>query len=293
MKVLVVGHAGQVAQSLIEAAEAKAVTCVAQGRPQFDLTDAASIRSAIAANEPACVINAAAYTAVDKAETEPDQAYAVNAEGPGMLAEACNAADVPLIHLSTDYVYDGAGASAYTEDMATNPLGIYGKSKLAGEQAVLDAQPKSIILRTAWVYSPFGHNFLMTMLRLAETRQQLNVVDDQIGNPTYAPHIADALLDVAGQINEWQREHAPWGIYNLSGTGETSWCGFAREIFTQSADLGGPSASVQGITTAEYPTPAARPANSRLDCSKLASVFDVRLPSWQIGTRACLTRLLA
>jgi dTDP-4-dehydrorhamnose reductase len=195
-----------------------------------------------------------------------------------------------LIHVSTDYVYDGTKATPYVEDDPTAPLGAYGRSKLAGEDAVRSAVRRHVILRTAWVHSPFGGNFVKTMLRLAGERPEVRVVDDQIGSPTYAPHLAEAILAIA-RIAVEEPERRVWGTYHATGTGYVSWCGLAREVMRVSGAQGGPSANVVPITTADYPTPAKRPANSRLECSKLSKTFGVTLPDWQIGVSDCVMRL--
>jgi dTDP-4-dehydrorhamnose reductase len=241
---------------------------------------------------PDVIINSAAYTAVDKAESEQEAAFALNRTGAGLLAEEAAKRGAAIIHISTDYVFDGRKSVPYVETDAVAPQNIYGQSKLQGEQAVRQMNPEHVIARTAWVYSATGSNFVKTMLRLAGERDSLRVVDDQIGNPTYAPHLAQALLEIARKVRHAPRDDQ-WGTYHLAGLGDVSWCGFAREVFRVSAELGGPSASVTPISTADYPTPAARPKNSRLDCSKAKQMFGVALPDWREGVRECVTRLLA
>lgn len=290
--VLVIGRKGQVATSLAEAARTADLSVTVLGRPEIDLADPSSIHTAIAGCGADVVVNAAAYTAVDKAESERDLTFAINADGVKHLAEACAQTGRPLIHISTDYVFDGTAPGPYAEDDPVAPLGVYGASKLAGEDFVRAACPNHVILRTAWVVSPFGHNFVKTMLRLAETREELGVVDDQRGSPTYAPHLADAILGIAAQVADGSGD-GPWGTYNAAGTGEATWCDVAREVFEHSARLGGPSATVRPITTADYPTPAQRPANSRLDCSRMAATFGISLPDWRQGIEECVLRLRA
>jgi dTDP-4-dehydrorhamnose reductase len=291
MRLLIAGAQGQLARAMIELAPSAAdVTAFAVGRPALDLTAPASVLSALADFKPDVIVNAAAYTAVDKAESEPDAAMALNVDGPRRLAEAAERMGAVLIHVSTDYVYDGTKATPYVEDDPTAPLGAYGRSKLAGEDAVRSAVRRHVILRTAWVHSPFGGNFVKTMLRLAGERPEVRVVDDQIGSPTYAPHLAEAILAIA-RIAVEEPERPVWGTYHAAGTGYVSWCGLAREVMRVSAARGGPSANVVPITTADYPTPAKRPANSRLECSKLSETFGVTLPDWQIGVSDCVTRL--
>lgn len=289
MKLLVTGREGQVARSLAELAEERGLSLVALGRPDLDLTEPHTVERALERQQPTVVVNAAAYTAVDKAESDGGAAIAVNRYGAGVLAAQCAERHIPVIHLSTDYVYDGGKAAAYVETDPVAPLGLYGHSKLEGERAVAAANPHHVILRTAWVYSPFGHNFLRTMLRLAETRDELGIVADQIGNPTYARHLADAILGIAAAVHEGGAER--WGIYHAAGTGDATWHEFAQEIFARSAEHGGRQPRLRAIATADYPTPARRPANSRLDCSKLAQQFGITLPHWREGVRDCIDRL--
>ena len=293
MRLLIAGWQGQVARALVELAPSAAdVEAFAVGRPGLDLCNAATIKRAMTDFQPDVIINSAAYTAVDKAEREQDAAFALNRTGAGLLAEEAAKRGAAIIHISTDYVFDGRKSAPYVETDAVAPQNVYGHSKLQGEQVVRQMNPEHVIARTAWVYSATGANFVKTMLRLAGERDSLRVVDDQIGSPTYAPHLAKALLEIARKVR-----HAPhdgqWGTYHLAGLGDVSWCGFAREVFRVSAELGGPSASVTPISTADYPTPAARPKNSRLDCSKAEQMFGVALPDWREGVRECVTRLLA
>ncbi|KQT85601.1 dTDP-4-dehydrorhamnose reductase [Aurantimonas sp. Leaf443] len=290
MRLLVTGREGQVAQAILGLAD-ESVEIVALGRPALDLLDRASIDRAIAVHRPDIVVNAAAYTAVDKAETESERAFAVNAQGAGHVAAAAADRGLPVIHVSTDYVFSGDKPAPYVEGDATGPQGVYGQSKLAGETAVQAANPAHVILRTAWVYGPFGANFLKTMLRLAADRDRLTIVADQQGTPTYAPDIAHAVLAVARRI-EAQPEADDWrGVFHMVAGGETTWAGFAEEIFRQSAALGGPVADVAPIPTSAYPTPARRPANSRLDTARFRQTFSHALPDWQDGVRRCLGAL--
>ncbi|MFT3988362.1 dTDP-4-dehydrorhamnose reductase [Aestuariivirga sp.] len=285
MRILVTGRNGQVATSLVEKAAQSPHEVIVAGRPELDLEDPASVRRVIMDAKPDLVVNAAAYTAVDKAEQDEARAFAVNATGAGAAAEAAAKLAVPFIHLSTDYVYSGDKPSAYVETDAAGPLGVYGRSKLEGEAAVKAAHPSPLILRTAWVYSPFGNNFVKTMLRVGKDRPVLSVVDDQRGNPTSALDIADAILRLA-------REARDGGTYHLCGEGEVTWCGFARNIFELSKALGGPSPEVKAITTAEYPTPARRPANSKLSTDLFAKRFGFRLRPWHEATAETVERLL-
>lgn len=290
MKIAVTGTAGQVVTSLIERGTVAGHDVIAIGRPDLDLADPASVVRALEAAAPDVVVSAAAYTAVDKAETESDLAHAVNGAGAGAVARAARLLDVPLIHISTDYVFDGTLERPYVESDPTGPTGVYGASKLAGERAVLDTHDNSTILRVAWVYSPFGGNFVKTMLRLAGDRDEVSVVADQVGNPTSALAIADGILQVANNIVS-DGSSSLRGVFHMTAQGEGSWADFAQSIFAASAARGGPSSSVRSIGTADYPTPATRPANSRLDCTLIARVHGVRLPDWRTSLDVVMDRL--
>ena len=291
MRLVVTGREGQVVSSLLEAGQLAGVDVIAIGRPQLDLANPDTVIEAIAAARPDVVVSAAAYTAVDQAEDEPDLAFRVNAVGAGKVAQAAARLGVPVIHLSTDYVFDGSASGSYVETDATAPASVYGASKLAGEQAVAAANPRNLILRTAWVYSPFGKNFVKTMLRLAADRDEISVVADQWGNPTSALDIADAILHAAATLHR-NKDFAAFGIYHLAGTGEANWSGFARHILDTSRVSGGPSARVRDITTTDYPTKARRPANSRLSSAKFAYAFGWSAPDWRLSTEAVVRRVL-
>jgi dTDP-4-dehydrorhamnose reductase len=285
MRIAVTGIAGQVVTALREQAASIAdVEVVSLGRPELDLLDVASIGPVLIASNADIIVSAAAYTAVDKAEGEPDAAFAINRDAPAAIAAAAAAMGVPLIHLSTDYVFDGGKPSPYVEDDETGPLGVYGKSKLGGEEGIREAYANHVILRTAWVYSPFGNNFLKTMLRLAGDRPRIRVVADQRGTPTSALDIADAIFVIARNLLDNPADARLRGTFHLVGGGEASWAEFAREIFARSAELGGPSATVEAIETSQYPTPAPRPANSRLATEKLALVHGIHMPDWRLST---------
>lgn len=292
MKLLIIGVTGQVASSLLEAKSKIIDEVVAFGLPELDISDASSIRAAFDRERPDIVVNAAAYNAVDKAEEESELALVINRNGPLMLAENCLRLDIPLIHISTDYVFDGTNSSAYVESDLVAPLGVYGRSKSEGDEAVMSTTPKHIILRTAWVYSPFGNNFVKTMLRLAQTHDELSVVDDQHGSPSYAPHIAEGIMVIIEELAHNVSPDELWGIYHMAGSGDTTWYGFASEIFARLHQFNGQSVKLSPISTAQYPTQAKRPANSRLDCSKLQATFGIRLPDWRDGTAECVKRLL-
>ncbi len=301
MRLLIAGWQGQIARGLVEAAPAcPDVKACAVGRAALDICSARSIERALSQIEPSIVINSAAYTAVDKAETDQERAFALNRDGARMLAEAAARRGVPIIHISTDYVYDGLKSAPYVEDDAPAPVTVFGRSKLEGEAAIKAANPRHVILRTSWLFSPTGRNFVKTMLAQAAERSKVRVVDDQRGSPTYAPHLVAAILELARQLSARKDDKGsqegpqdgPWGVYHAAGTGTTTWRGLAEEVFRRSAALGGPTAEVTPIKSADYPTPAQRPMNSQLDCGKLERTFGVRLPAWQEGVAECVERLL-
>jgi dTDP-4-dehydrorhamnose reductase len=279
--ILVTGGTGQVASALASRADVLRV-----GRPDFDFDRPDSIAAVFEAVRPRLVINAAAYTAVDKAESDADAAYRANRNGPATLARLCADADIPLIHISTDYVFDGLKPAPYLESDPVAPQGVYGASKLAGEQAVLASGARAVILRTAWVYAETGKNFVRTMLTVGKTRDRLTVVADQHGCPTVAGDLADSILAIAATIGRTGWQPAYQGIFHAAGTGETTWFGLAVAAFEEAARFGAKTPEVAPIMTADWPTPAKRPANSRLDCSRLQAVFGLRLPHW----RESLTR---
>ena len=292
MKIVVTGREGQLVQSLLERAALQPnLQVIALGRPELDLAKPETVHSAIEAIKPDLLVSAAAYTAVDEAEDEAELALAVNATGAKAVAEAAKACGAPVIHLSTDYVFAGDTNESYVESDSTGPRSVYGSSKLEGERLVAQANPKHIILRTAWVYSPFGKNFVKTMLKLAETHDALSVVSDQWGNPTSALDIADAIIQIADQLAGTQ-DFSAYGVYHLAGTGDTNWSGFARAIFVESAKLGGPTATVTDIATDDYPTKALRPANSCLLTAKFHEVFNWTAPHWQSSLRTVVARLI-
>lgn len=291
MKVLVTGKEGQLARSLVERAQRHHdIEMIALGRPELDLAILGSAARVIARQAPDVVINAAAYTAVDQAEDEPDLAFQVNAAGAGEVAAAARETGARIIQISTDYVFDGRGQGAYPPDAVPAPIGVYGTSKLHGEEAVRDANADHVIVRTAWVYSPFGRNFLKTMMALAETRESVSVVADQRGNPSSALDLADGLLAVLKGWREGGRSGLG-GTYHLAGSGEVSWFEFAVAIFAESARLGLATAAVQPILTADWPTRAVRPANSVLDSSKFRRDFGFAMPPLQQSITEVIQRL--
>ena len=268
MKILLTGPTGQVGAALLETLPGLG-EIVAASHARLDLANPDSIRRVVGAARPEVIVNAAAYTAVDKAESEHDAAFAVNATAPGVLGEEAERAGALLVHYSTDYVFDGAKPAPYIEEDEPNPLNAYGASKLAGERAIVGSGCRHLILRTSWVYGPRGSNFYLTMLRLARERAELRVVDDQIGAPTSSLGIARATALLIGKGAE--------GLYHMTAAGETTWCGFARAILARA----GFATPVVAIRTGDYPTPARRPRNSRLDCSRLRADFGLSLAPWE------------
>lgn len=290
MKLLVTGGSGQLVSSLVARA-GDGIEIYRAMRPDFDMMNPETLAAIIDRVAPDAVVNAAAYTAVDAAEQAIDDAFAINATAPGVIAQIAAARGLPLVHISTDYVFNGQTGAPYREDSPTAPPNVYGASKLAGEQAVQAAGDDHLILRTAWVYSPFGKNFLLTMLRLAETRDALDVVADQVGNPTSALDLADGILAALGV--RFDSGRFPVSLAHFAGTGSTNWCDFARYIMAASAAAGGQSAEVRAIGTVDYPTPAARPADSRLHCSLFERAFGHAPPRWQDSTEAVVRQHLA
>lgn len=278
MKILVIGSSGQVARAL--SAQAGSHDVVRAGRPQIDLASPTGLSDLIGQASPDAIINAAAYTAVDKAEEDIDAARALNETGPAALARTAAARNIPFIHISTDYVFNGLGGAPYAETDETAPLNVYGQTKADGEQAVLAVNPDALVVRTSWVYAPEGQNFVRTMLRLAAERDELNVVEDQIGRPTEAHALADALLVLAEHL----RGGAEGGLLHVTNTGEASW----RDLAEAAVRGAGLSTPIHGIPTSAYPTPARRPGDTRLDLSKAEREFGVVLPDWTVSLERCL-----
>lgn len=287
--ILVLGRSGQVARELAKLGPPQGFELVFAGRERFDLMGPADPAALIEALEPAAVINAAGYTAVDKAESEPEAAYRLNRDVPAAVARACAAAGAPLVHFSTDYVFDGSKPEPYVEDDPVRPMSVYGRSKAEGEAGVLAAGGPALVLRTSWVFSAFGSNFVKTMLRLAQSRDEIGVVADQQGRPTWAEDCASAALRAAVAMLEGEIAGAE--LFHLCGGGDASWADLAEAVFEQSAARGGPRPAVRRITTADYPTPARRPANSRLDCGKIVRSLNWPMRPWREGLRACFEEL--
>lgn len=293
MRIVVTGGPGQLVLSLTERGPIVGCEIAAVGPPELDLAvlDDEVIYAALAAARPDVIVNAAAHTAVDRAESERDLAFAINAEGAGAVARAALQCGVPLVQISTDYVFSGDKTAPYVESDPTGPTGAYGASKLAGEVAVQASGADAAILRTSWVYSPFGANFVKTMLRIADARDEVMVVDDQRGNPTSALDLADAVIAVAKHLTQGP-DSRHRGVFHATGTGEASWADLAEAVFAASAQLGGPSARVARIASADYPTAAKRPGNSRLDCTSFSDRHGVRLPDWRNSVVAVTARLV-
>ncbi len=277
-RILVAGRQGQLARALAASGRV-GVTCL--GRPELDLARAGTLAAALDEVRPDVVINAGAYTAVDRAEAEPEIARALNADGPASLARLCAARAIPFIHVSTDCVFDGTKPTAYAEADEPRPLSAYGVSKRDGERAVAAEAPQSLIVRVSWVFSEHAGNFVRTMLSLAASGEEVTVVNDQIGYPTYCPDLADGLLAMADGVLAPGFDQ--WGLYHLAGTTETNRAAMAQAIFEERARIGGPVARLKPVATVDYPTPARRPLNARLDSARASRVFGVSLPDWRVG----------
>lgn len=290
MRLIISGWHGQIARALAdEALSSRDVEAFAIGRPALDVRDPRSIERAFADVNPDVVINTAAYTAVDKAETEPELAFHLNRDGAGKFAEAAAKRSVPIIHLSTHYVFDGMKQLPYVETDEARPATVYGKSKLQGEDAVRQANPRHVIVRTGWVYSATGRNFFTRVLDLASKSEgPLDVVADQRGNPTYAPHLASLLLELARRLTTDTRTEKAWGLYHVAGTGSASWCELAEGISANLGRVGRRNFAVKPISMVQYETAAKRPPNCVLDLGKFESTFSLRLPAWQEGVRECV-----
>ncbi len=289
-RILVTGTSGQLAAAL-QALGGDDIRLA--GRPELDFDAPAAIAATLARLAPRIIVNAAAYTAVDKAESEPDAAARANHHGPEILARYCADAGIALIHISTDYVFDGTKGAPYVEADPPSPAGIYGKTKLAGERAVLESGARAVILRTSWVYSATGKNFVRTMLAAAKRTPVLRVVADQRGCPTAAPDLARAILAIVQRIDNGGWQPAYRGVFHAAGTGETTWHGLAAATFEAAARHGAKPPEVEPIATTDWPTPAQRPADSRLDCSRLADIFGVRLPVWTESLETVVDEIMA
>jgi dTDP-4-dehydrorhamnose reductase len=292
-RILVTGRGGQLATGLEASLPAQGFEATLVGQPDFEFDKPDTIRAAFAATRPDAVVNCAAWTAVDAAEDAEASAFRANALGPALLAALCARAGIPLIQISTDYVYDGLKGAPYLEDDLPNPLSAYGRTKLAGEWAALAGSPMTTVLRTAWVFSPVGKNFLRTMLAVGAQRPELRVVADQHGHPTAAPDLADAIAGVLARIRAtgWRPDYR--GVFHAVAEGHTNWHAFAEAIFAAAQPFGGPAPVVHPIGTGDYPTKAVRPVDGRLDTGKLRATFGVALPPWQDGLARVMRALYA
>jgi dTDP-4-dehydrorhamnose reductase len=277
-RLLVTGAGGQLGRELLRRGPKRGLVTIGRSRAELDITDPLAIERAIDVADADLVVNAAAYTAVDQAESEPERAHAVNELGPRRLAQACAARGLPLIHVSTDYVFDGAKAQGYVEDDPVAPLGVYGASKEAGERAIREELPAHVILRTAWVYSAHSRNFVLTMLQLAAKQDELRVVGDQRGSPTFAGELAEGILTIANRLDGSPAMH---GTFHFAGAGATSWAGFAQGVMELCLPAGAKAPVIVPIATAEFPRPARRPANSVLLCGKLGRVYQIEPRPWR------------
>lgn len=295
MKILLTGKHGQVGFELQRALAPLGEVC-AVDQAECDLADATAIRELVRSFKPNLIVNPAAYTAVDKAESEPELAHAINTVAPGVLGEEAMKLGAWVVHYSTDYVFDGSKPGTYTEDDLTDPQSVYGHTKRDGEIALQQSGARHLIFRTSWVVGAHGGNFAKTILRLAVEREGLNVVADQYGAPTSAALLADVTAQLIRQKQREGSENFPFGLYHLVASGDTNWCSYARFVVSEALAVGKPLKllpdSIRGITSSEYPTPAKRPANSRLDSSKLRGLFGLELPNWQSGVRHILQQIL-
>ncbi|MGN8119967.1 dTDP-4-dehydrorhamnose reductase [Labrys sp. 22185] len=294
MRIVVTGREGQLARCLQAVGAEHNVDIIRLGRPETDFSWPARIIPALSATKADLIINAAAYTAVDRAESEIPLAHTVNSVSAGIIAKGAEWLGIPVIHLSTDYVFDGIAGRPYCEDDSVHPLTVYGISKYEGELRVAAANPRHVICRTSWVYSPYGQNFVKTMLRLADERDEVGVVSDQRGCPTYGLDLARTLLQIAHRVVHEKAVDSPlFGVFHVAGGGEATWADVAEAVFEASASRGGPSAHVRRIGTKDYPTPAQRPADSRLDTTRLRETYGIAMPDWRSSLDHCVAVLLS
>ena len=293
MRILLIGGSGQVGSEILALTEENSIECISPSSSELNITEQNSINKIIESNLPIdFIVNASAYTAVDKAEDEVELAFKINRDGPKYLAKACAQHNIPLLHISTDYVFDGSATTPYTEEMIMHPLGVYGASKAEGEQAIRDILSEHIILRTAWVYGSNGNNFVKTMLRLGRARSELKVVSDQVGCPTAAADIAETIISIIVQMLE--KPSNRWGTYHYCSADSTNWAEFAKAIFTDAVSVESDYLSIQvvPISTAEYPTKSARPAYSVLDCSKIEKFFSIKPSEWRLSLHRNFSNIL-
>jgi len=292
MRILLVGCNGQVGRELCRLGEEKGFHILPMDLPEFDITDKVAVDAAVKQHDNFLVINAAAYTAVDMAESNSDAAFAVNRDGPAHLASSCAAAGIPLIHISTDYVFDGKQMRPYIESDPISPIGVYGRSKAEGDAEVRKKLDRHIIIRTSWLCSIHGKNFVKTILKLANEKESISVVADQVGCPTFASDLAEAILNIAGQVR--QKKDVSWGIYHYCGRGETTWYDFAKQIVEFARSYQGiKTRSIKPIRTKDYPTPAGRPSYSVLDCSLIEEQFGIQPKQWKESLDETIKNLLS
>jgi dTDP-4-dehydrorhamnose reductase len=292
MRIAVTGIQGQVVSALRERASIYGIDFYAVGRPSLDFSRTGTALPALKAVQPDAIVHAAAYNAVDQAEQESRLASQINIMGSGEVAAAARELSVPIVYLSTDYVFNGEKGTPYVETDPISPLNFYGSTKAAGEQAVSGRAPNHAILRISWIYSPFGKNFVRTILRAARSRDTLDIVSDQYGAPTSAFDVADGIVAVLNNLVSRPGDSTLRGLFHMTAAGDTSWAGFGEVIFAASKEIGGPFAKVRPIASKDYPQAAKRPANSRLDCSKIAEVHGVRLPDWQSSLKLSVERIV-
>jgi len=292
MKLLIIGSKGQLGSELVIECKRNDFSFLALDLPEFNITDPSQVKKTLADFMPSIVINASAYTNVDMAETEPEIAYTVNSDGPANLALSCDKNRIPIIHISTDYVFDGSKGQPYVESDPVSPLGIYGKSKEKGESKLRSILKQHIILRTSWLYSAYGNNFVKTMLKLGKEKEIIKVVSDQYGCPTCAADLAEAVVDISKQIT--QNFKIAWGTYHYCGLGITTWHEFAKAIFEIASQYQNYKvSSVEAITTAQYPTKTKRPAFSALDCGLFKKHFGINIKPWQESLEKTIERILS
>lgn len=286
--ILLAGAGGQLGRTLLTLAAGRGTRMRGLTQRDLDITDRNAVLDAVRTLQPSAIVNTAAYTAVDRAENDREAAFAVNRDGASHLAEACGAADIPLIHMSTDYVFDGTKPVPYTEDDPPAPVSVYGASKLAGEETVRSRCPRHVILRTSWLYSMHGNNFASTILRLANEQDRLRIVGDQFGCPTLADDLAQAVLAISARLHEQPRDDRLYGTFHCAGAGVTNWHGFAVTIVALGLPAGVRKPAIEEIATADFPRPARRPANSALDCGRLAHAYGISLRHWEVALRETL-----
>ena len=291
--ILVIGNSGQLARSLVSSAADRGTELVSIGRPEMDILRPATLEKKISNENVELIINTAAFTDVERAEENEAEAISLNSEAPGEISVIAKKYGIPIIHISTDYVFDGNSSRDYSEIDIANPLSMYGRSKLLGEQSVAEGNARHLIFRTSWIYSVYGTNFVKKMLELAEQRSEIQVVNDQFGNPTYAVDLAQELLKISESvIGQKNLDNIPWGLYHLTGKGTASWAELAQKVMQVSSEINGPTAQIASVTSSEFDTAARRPKNSALNNELVTKTFGSQLPDWQSGVRRCVSHIL-